>query len=296
MKKGLKWLALGLGVLVGLIAIAVLVFYAMGSGQLNKTRDIQVESIPISEGGSALERGRFLVEAASCTICHGEDLSGDVEFDDPSIGTIYSSNITGLDQSHSEADMIRAIRHGVDTDGRQLILMPSNLYNNTLSAQDMGALIAYLKTVPPVENKLPEPQLTFVGRALLGAGVFGDVFAAEIIDHSQPFPPMPEIGANIEYGAYLAGFCTGCHGEDLAGLPADPDVDFPGAPNLTPGGELGEWSEADFIQTLRTGVSPDQHTIDPEFMPWKAYGQLPDGDLQGLWLYLQSVPPKQANN
>jgi len=105
---------------------------------------------------------------------------------------------------------------------------------------------------------------------------------------------MPDIGANVEYGAYLAAAtgCTGCHGADLAGVPhIDPDdpASLP-APNLTPGGELGRWSEADFIQTIRTGVSPHGHELDPESMPWEAFARLDDEELKGLWMYLQSVP------
>lgn len=290
MKKALKWIGIVLGGLVGLLVLAAGVLYAVGSAQLNKTRDIQAESIPIPNDESALARGEHLMEVALCTECHGQDLSGDVIFDESGIGTVYAANITGLGATHSDADLVRAIRHGVGTDGRQLVVMPADLYIN-LSAEDLGAAIAYLKTVPPVENNLPEPELTLMGRVLLAAGMFGDVFPAEVIDHNQPFPTMPEIGANIAYGEYLAAAtgCTSCHGENLAGGEFDPEA--PPAPNLTPGGELSHWSEAEFIQTMRTGVSPHGHELDPEFMPWEGFAKLRDDELKGLWMYLQSLPP-----
>jgi cytochrome c553 len=167
--------------------------------------------------------------------------------------------------------------------------MPADIFIN-FSAEDLGAIIAYLKTVPPVENDLPDPKLTFLGRAMLAAGMFGDVFPAEIIDHNKPFPAMPEVGANAEYGDYLAAAtgCKKCHGEDLGGQVFDPEA--PKAPNLTQGGELIGWSEEDFIQTIRTGVSPSGHKLDLESMPWKNYAKMDDDELKGLWMYLKSLP------
>ena len=61
-------------------------------------------------------------------------------------------------------------------------------------------------------------------------------------------------------------------------------------PNLTPGGELRGWTEADFIQAMRAGVSPSGHKLNPDFMPWKMYANMTDEELKSLWLYLQSLP------
>jgi mono/diheme cytochrome c family protein len=293
-KKALKWIGIILGSLVGLIILVAVGLSIAGGMRLNKTHDIQAEAIPIPTDAAALARGEHLVEVALCKECHGQDLSGDVVFDDPAVGTVYATNITGLGATHSDADLVRAIRHGVDKDGRQLVIMPADIFIN-FSAEDLGAVIAYLKTVPAVDNAVPEPKLSFMGRILLAAGMFTDVFPAEYIDHNQPFPTMPEIGANVEYGAYLAPLCTTCHGADLAGAVVDPDdPESLFAPNLTPGGELGDWSEADFIQTIRTGVSPHGHELDPAFMPWEAFAKFHDDELKALWLYLQSLPPERT--
>lgn len=295
MRKVLKWIGIGLGGLIGLLVVAAVVLSIIGAARLNNTHDIQAETIAIPTDESALARGEHLMEVALCTECHGQDLGGDILIEEPSIGTIYAANITGLGTTHSDADLVRAIRHGVDTDGRQLVIMPADIYIS-LSAEDLGAAIAYLKTVPPAESNLPEPELSFMGRVLLAAGMFGDVFPAEYINHDQPFPTMPEIGANVEYGAYLADAtgCTSCHGADLAGEEFDPEA--PPAPNLTPGGELDSWSEADFVQTMRTGISPHGHELDPEFMPWDVYANMTDDELKGMWLYLRSLPPQESGN
>ena len=294
MKKVLKWIGIVLAALLGLLILAAVGLGIAGGGQLKKVHDIQAESITIPMDEASLARGEKLMDVAFCTSCHGEDLTGDVVFQDPVVGVIYASNITGLGEEHTDADLIRAIRHAVDHDGRQLMIMPADVFIN-LSAEDLGSIIAYLKTLPRKGDELPEPEITFMGRILMAAGMFGDVFPADYIDHDQPFPAMPEVGANIEYGGYMTGLCTGCHGTDLAGKVFDPEA--PPAPNITPGGELGEWSEADFIQTLRTGKSPhEDHELDPEYMPWQAFSKLSDDELKALWMYLQSVPPKQEGD
>jgi mono/diheme cytochrome c family protein len=101
-----------------------------------------------------------------------------------------------------------------------------------------------------------------------------------MIDHSRPFPPRPEIGASAEYGAYITGFCRQCHGPDLTGA-------F--GPNLTMSGELAGWSEADFITTLTTGVTPSGRSLDPENMPWKDIRQLDQDELRGVYMYLRTL-------
>lgn len=291
MKKALKWIGIILGSLIVLLVVVVVGAYALGSARLNKTHDIQAETITIPTDEAALARGRHLVEVA-CQGCHGEDLSGQPLLEDPAIGTVYAANISGVSTTHSDADLVRAIRHGVDTNGRQLIIMPAEAFIN-FSAEDLGAVIAYLKTVPPVDHEVPEPNLAFLGRILLGAGLFGDVFPAEYIDHAQPFRPMPPIGANVEYGEYLSRFCATCHGADLGGA-QPPDPESPPAPNLTSGGQLPLYTEASFIETMRTGVTPYGYALNPDFMPWESFGKFTDDELTGLWMYLQTVPPKDS--
>jgi hypothetical protein len=101
-------------------------------------------------------------------------------------------------------------------------------------------------------------------------------------------------GVTVEYGKYLVDIsdCRTCHGEDLSGAQI-PDPTMTGiTPNLSPGGELGLWTEEQFINTLRTGITPHGHELDPEFMPPKFFERLTDDELKAMWLYLQSLPAK----
>lgn len=292
MKKAFKWIGIILGGLLILGVIAAVGLSLAGAARLNKTRDIQAEAVPIPTDAAALARGEHLVNVA-CRDCHSADLSGSPLLEEPPIGTVYAANITGLAETHTDVDLVRAIRHGVDTDGRQLMIMPAESFIH-FSQEDLGAVIAYLKTAPRTGDDTPPPQLAPVGRILLGAGLFGDVFPAEYIDHALPFPEMPEVGANVAYGEYLSRFCSSCHGQNLTGgQPADPES--PPAPSLTPGSALADWTEADFLTAMRTGVTPDGRHLNPDFMPWRSFGKFDDDELRGLWMYLESLPPRETN-
>ena len=125
---------------------------------------------------------------------------------------------------------------------------------------------------------------------MYGAGVFGNLLrAGEIVQVNRPAVPVPAVSA--EYGQYLVSIngCHDCHGAQLAGgKPGDPGSPF--APNLTPGGELRAWSVADFVKTLRTGVTPSGTNLPDRYMPWMFKSQMTDDELNAVFLYLQSLP------
>jgi mono/diheme cytochrome c family protein len=259
----------------------------MGGARLNKTRQVTPLAMTLHNDEASLARGEHLVKAA-CASCHADDLSGTPFIADPAIGMIYAANITGLGERRTDEELVLAIRHGIGSGGRQLVVMPADSFIH-FSEDDLNAVIAYLKTVPRTGEDTPEPKLAPLGQIMLAAGMFGQIFPAEYINHEQPFHEMPEVSANLEYGEYLSRFCTSCHGEDLSGK-ANADPNGPIAPNLTPGGGLANWTEADFIQTMRTGVNPYNYHLDPEYMPWKSFGKFEDEELQAIWMYLQSIP------
>ncbi|HKJ27889.1 MAG TPA: c-type cytochrome, partial [Anaerolineales bacterium] len=235
-----------------------------------------------------------------CTNCHREDYGGQELIDDESIGLyIASPNLTsgkgGIGESYTDADWVLALRHGIRPDGTPLLAMPSNAFYY-MSDEDLGALIAYLETVPPVDNTLHESYLTPTSYILTSLGVFHTFIAAEVIEHDVR-PPTPLPGVTEEYGLYLVrvGDCANCHGEKLAGGES-PVPGSPPSPNLTPGGAIAFWSDEEFITTMRTGDTPYGRQLDSEFMPWKEYQNLSDEDLQAILLYLQSLPELETKN
>jgi mono/diheme cytochrome c family protein len=298
-KKVLKWIGIVLAALIGVIIVAVPVVFAVSNARVNATYDIAVESVEIPTGEDVLERGKHVATVRGCTDCHTSNLAGGTLIDEPAIGQINPANLTagagGIGGSYTDEDWVRAIRHGVGPDGKPLIFMPSQEFY-FLSDDDLGALIAYLKTVPPVDNQPPEITVGPLGRVLFLAGQFVLV-PAEKVDHDGPRPVAPESGVTVEYGEYMAVGCIGCHGPGFSGGPI-PGVppDWPAAANLTPGGDLVNWSEEAFIDTLRNGFTPSGKQLNPQYMPWTTFGQMTDDELKAIWLYLQSLPAKETGN
>jgi mono/diheme cytochrome c family protein len=295
MRTALRRSGIVLGVIAGLIVVAATAIYALSEARANKVYSVSPVAVSIPTDSASLERGRHFAEAISdCVGCHGANLAGGVVFNDPAIGTVYARNLTagqgGSGGQFTDADWVKAIRHGIRPTGRSLWIMPSYDYHN-LADDDLAAIIAYVKTRPPVDNVLPEPRLGPLGRVLTVLGAL-PLFSAELTDQNPIVPAAPEPGITVEYGSYLvrSAGCSGCHGPDYAGgsVPGSPP-EAPQAPNLTPAGSLGGWTADEFVQTLRTGLRPDGRPLVGD-MPWQAYGQMTDDELTAVYLYLQSLP------
>jgi mono/diheme cytochrome c family protein len=291
MRKVFKWIGITLGGLLGLLVVTAIVLYFVGGSELGKRYDVTVQTVSIPTDAESVRRGEHLATILLCKDCHGDDLSGKLEFEVPGMLSIPTPNLTsgagGVGSFYTDKDWVHAIQHGVGRDGRALFLMLSKPYYH-LGDEDVGALIAYLKSLPPVDHKLPERRFEPIGKLMMGAGLFPP-FAADQIDHASPAPTRPEPGVTVAYGEYLSHTCTECHGENFNGAPFGPPGEEIFTPNLTPGGELAFWSEQEFITTMRTGRTPSGRQLK-EDMPWKSYGQMTDEELKAIWLYLQSQP------
>jgi mono/diheme cytochrome c family protein len=294
----LRWSGIVLGGLIGMVLIAAVVLYLIGGGRIDKTYTIPAETIAIPTDQASVDRGRHLATAISkCVDCHGANLGGAIFLDvtTPPLFRAVAPNLTrgqgGVGAQLTDADFARAIRHGVGPDGRALLVMPADDYF-PMSDADVGALIAYIRSLPPIDSQLPPSEIRPLGQILLAAGLLPS-FAAELIDHEAKRETAPPAGVTAEYGRYLAmtGGCTGCHGPGLSGGPI-PGVppDFPPARNISPTG-IGSWSDADFFRALREGKRPDGSAIDP-FMPWMATRKMTDDEIKALLAYLRTAPPR----
>jgi cytochrome c553 len=294
MRKVLRWIGIILGALVVLMVLVVAGLYTATSLRLAKRYSYPPPAVTVPTDAASLARGEHLVKSfLGCQGCHGEQLQGQEFFNFPPLAVVDTPNLTrgqgGAAATFSDADFVRVLRHGVDPTGRALFIMPSEDYTN-LSDQDMGALIAYIKSFPPVDHTSPEPQILPVGRILIAAGVFGEVFAVDKIDHTGARLPTTPAAGTPDFGQYLVAIsgCRSCHGSNLAGAKT-PDPNSPPAPNITPGGQFGAWSQQDFINTLRTGTTPAGHQIN-KAMPWATFKNGTDEELAAMYGYLKTVP------
>ena len=294
----LKWTGRLLAAVLVLAVVGAGVVYAASERKLRHTYDTAVDSVPVPTDAASIARGEHLVRnIVDCTLCHGEDLGGAVYSSSRAIVTMAGPNLTrgkgGLGSDYRTVDYVRAIRRGVRRDGRSLIVMPSEVFTH-LSQKDLGAVIAFLEQLPPVDREVPRSGFGPVGRALLAAGKM-NILVAGKTPHLTPRDSVL-VDTTAAYGRYIADIagCHGCHGYGLSGGRVAGPPGLPPASNLTPSG-IGSWKEADLTRALREGQRPDGSQLD-EFMPWKVFRGMTDAEIHAIWLYLRSVPPKPFGN
>jgi mono/diheme cytochrome c family protein len=292
----------------GALAVAGILIIASGAvfgiTELRMDRkydDVPVRPLALPADSAAIAYGARLATLRGCVGCHGPDLSGSPVIEDGMIARLYASNLTrgegGVAAHYDAALFARAIRNGVGWDGRALLFMPAPEFHG-MSDEDVGALIAYIEGIPPVDHVQPPSSVGPLGRALFLAGKV-DLVPAEHVDHDDVPVASVERGVTVEYGRYLAAACAGCHGAGYSGgkIPGTPP-DFIPAANLTPDREsgLGSWTEADLFRALREGRRPDGTELDGRFMPWRETARFTDDEIRAIWLFLQSLPARPEGN
>lgn len=325
MKRLLKWAG---GILFVLVLLGLMGIYVSSQKRLNKIYEIPDEHVLIPSDADAIGRGQHIFKFRGCQACHSAGgasyaatkdefgmqahlnlpsqdiplMEGNVYMDDPSVGKVVASNLTsgagGVGGGYTDAGWVKAIRHGVRMDGTPLLFMPATEFYY-LSDEDLGAVIAYVKSAPPEDNVLPKSKISFIGRVIMTLVPQITFIPAELIPHAAPRPVAPQVGITPEYGEYLTHSCKVCHGLTMSGgeIPGFP-ASWPPAQNLTwgDGSALPRWDEAGFINAMRTGKTPDGIELRSAYMPWTSFQYMSDDELRAVWVYLKSLPPKTYGN
>lgn len=249
----------------------------------------------------ALERGRHLVASRyACTECHGADFGGGVMVDSPVLGRLLGPNITtgpgGKTAAYTTADWDRIVRHGIRPDGSPSA-MPSQDFH-LMSDQELSDVVAYIRSMPPVDATVPPVSLGPLGTVLVATGALPlsvDIIGVHDRAHIAR-PPAAEV--SVEFGRHMATVCSGCHGEALAGgkvVGGDPA--WPPAGNLTPHADgVGEWSYSEFVTAMREGVLPDGRHLQPPMEGVVTFTRsMTDTELEALWTYLHTLTPVPGN-
>lgn len=255
-----------------------------------------------------VERGRYLANGpVACANCHtprGPDMAllpkmsyaGGFKIVDPAF-EVYTANITpdkdtGIG-SWTDAQIITAIREGKTRDGKIIFPpMPVPTYN-AMSDADVKALVAYLRTVKPIHNEVPQSKYKVPQQAMPPAKGL----------------PAPSPKDKVAYGGYIVNalaHCFECHsGPDANGVP---DLKnklgsggflitlAPGATvmtaNITPDPEtgIGKWTDAEIKKAMTHGVRPDGRRLAPP-MPFEFFKNMTGSDLDAVVAYLRTIPP-----
>jgi mono/diheme cytochrome c family protein/cytochrome c5 len=300
LKRLLKVAAASIASLLLLAALALGAAAWLGTRKLERTVDIRVVPVAFTKDPAALKQGKYLYESRGCAECHGADGRGKVFLDTPEGMYARTPNLTTGAASavadYNEGDWVRAIRHGVNPKGHALFLMPAEDYNRLADA-DFAALVAYVRSLPPLAGEPGALRLPLIVKALYGADIIKD--SSQKIDHRLAPPPSVIAAANADYGGYVTHMCEGCHGATLAGGPiAGAPPDWPPAANLTPGegSVMPRYDTAQkFVAMMRTARRPDGTEVN-KAMPFATLRNMNDMDLEAIYAFLHTVAPRKTGD
>jgi mono/diheme cytochrome c family protein len=240
MRRILKWAGLGLAGAAGAVLLAVGGAFAASEVMIRwPVAKPQVQMVASADPG-AVARGRKVAIVNGCHDCHGKSLEGRL-FHDDALLKAWGPNLTLLSE-RSDADLDRAIRHGVGADGRRLWVMPSSAFA-LLNDQETADLIAYIRAFKAQGTVQPRFELSAMARAGVLLGKFrseSDTIAANARLR------LTDAGPRHAQGRDLARACVECHGPELKG------GGFLNSPDLT---MVASYDREDFERLLRTGVA-----------------------------------------
>lgn len=269
--------------------------------------------------GVDLERGRYLVETVgNCMHCHSQrdftKFSGPIIDETkgaggvayPKFGTLFSPNITpdsatGIG-AWTDDEIARAITQGISRNGDTLFpIMPYYEYNK-MCREDVYSIVAYLRTMKPVVNKIPARKLKSPAGPERRQFEFADINTNK----------LPSPADTVESGRYLAavGACVSCHtpkteedhfikdeyyaGGDMMGKKFGFIVN---STNITPDTAtgIGNWSKDAFIEKFESYRNPGAYSHDPgkfnTIMPWTILSGIKENDLSAIYAYLRTIKP-----
>jgi mono/diheme cytochrome c family protein len=242
------------------------------------------------------------LKAGGCLGCHTEDKEGAApyaggrELKTP-FGKFYGPNITPHPQHGigrwTEADFVRAMRHGRRPDGANYF--PAFPYTSftKINDGDLRDLWAYLRSLPPNDkpNRAHNLRFPYGWRALVTPWKW-------LFFTPGPFVNLPGASETVNRGAYLVqalGHCGECHTpRNFLGAPKSGRflAGGKGMPNLTPT-NLKKWSDDELQELFRTGETPADGPVSNEMLEVvrNTTGQLSPSDLSAMIAYLRSLPP-----
>ena len=258
---------------------------------------------------SPVERGNYLVNTImTCGNCHTpkgpagdiaeKAFSGGLRFDESPFDVI-ASNITPDKETGigawSDADIKKALLDGVRPNGVRLAeIMPTNFYR-ILIPSDLNAIVAYLRTLKPISNKVPDPIYKIALPHVIFPGA------------EKPFAQR-DLNDKVRRGFYLAtiGHCMECHTPmtpthvDYENSLGKGGREFPGpwgvskSVNITSHrtAGIGAWSDAEIKRSITQGISRDGRKMLPP-MGYGYYAKMTERDLDAIVAYLRTVPPKE---
>jgi len=314
-------------VVVSIIAVALLGLYIFVQASWDKKYDWPGPALKTSTDSTIIARGNYLVNGpAHCVSCHVSGfadmkaadegnpvaLQGGVMFPMGPLGNLYTRNLTSDKKTgigrYPDDLIFRMMRHGIRPNG--VVSMPILMPFWRMADEDLVAIVSYLRTLPPVEHEVPEPEWTFMGKAIRS---FAPTFKP--IENPEAPAVAPPMAPTIERGEYLARYvanCVGCHTKrDMMTYEAT-GPEFAGGMEFEPWPALHKYLNVDTTLWLRTpNLTPDPTGVLQKFktpeefiarfrqgriipfspMDWGPFSRMSDEDLRALYMFLSSLKP-----
>ena len=304
-----------------MIVLAVLIIVVAGAvcylkfalPNVDEAPDLTVELTP-----ERIRHGEYLANhVAACMDCHstrdwgrfsGPLVPGTLgkggEYFGPEMGfpgKFYSKNLTPAHLgSWTDGEIFRAITSGVNKDGNVLFPVMPYSYYSKLDREDILDIIAYLRSLSPIESNVPESAPAFPMNLLINTLAVNPAFTQK---PSQKDP--------VAYGRYLvnAAACMDCHSPVNKGqvipekaFSGGREFELPGgtlrSPNITPDEAtgIGAWTDSVFVARFKAYQHPEElPTAGPTdfntLMPWTMYAGMDTTDLVAMYAYLSSLSP-----
>ena len=236
------------------LGIASLAAFLLAGCQAEKTGpEKSVTSFEDATPRNVLAHGERLTFVLGCQGCHGAGMTGQKWDDDPAgYGVMWASNLTRAVPLMTDVQLEGLLRRGVHPSRKDLWVMPSQMFQH-LSAPDMAAVIAYLRTLPPTGDLSPPPVPGPKARSEVAAGAYKP--AATLAVELRNVLPA-DAGSQFAPGRYITSLtCVECHGPKLEGGSA-PEGNVP---NLI---VVGAYSPAEFDHFITTGETPGNRKIN----------------------------------
>lgn len=225
-----------------------------------------------SNAAATVAHGERLTRVLGCTGCHGKELQGERFYER------YASNLTRDLSKYSNADLERLLREGVHPEGRDVWAMPSELFQH-LSAPDLAALIAFLRTLQPA-GEPTKPPLPFEEetRKLIAKGKLKP--AADFVRETKSTTPV-NLGESHAMGRYITMVtCAECHGPQLKGFEGD-------TPDLI---VAGGYTRDEFVRLLTQGIPVGGRKLRPLMVDVakNRFAHLTKSERDALYAYLKA--------
>jgi cytochrome c553 len=286
-----RWLRLGAvaAAVLGAVAVLALIAVYIASERLLQRRYVAVPEHLVRPSASALADAPHQARLIGCLSCHGQGLRGNDVFDEPDMGDIIAPNLPAIAKSRTDQQLAAAIRQGIGSDGRPLVVMTSAIFSR-LSDEDVSALIAWIRTLPVMGGPSKPLRLSLLGRLHL---LKGDMPLQPELARLYRRELPAEVGPNYARGRYMAAInCAECHGPALHGgdrAQADFNPSFGERWAPTPDlAIVGAYDRQKFKRLMRTGVPADGRKLDEMADVAKQdFSHFTDGEIDTLYVYLQ---------